>query len=92
MPTGILRFCLEYAESPPDHAKGVLASIRRNFRDLRGTGLLRLLADVYEFRNTYVAHQDKELTDRELARQALKKWIDLVTRLEAIVAPAGESG
>jgi len=82
----ILRFCLEYAESPADHARGVFESIRRNFRDLRGTGLLKLLTDVYTFRNTYVAHQDKELTDREETRRALGKWVELVVRLEEIAA------
>jgi type III restriction enzyme len=86
MPTSILRFCLEYAQSPADHARGVFESIRRNFRDLRGKGLLGLLTDVYTFRNTYVAHQDKELTDREEARRALGKWVALVVRLEEIAA------
>lgn len=86
MPTGILKFCLEYADSPADHVRGVFESIRRSFRHLRGTGLLKLLAEVYAFRNTYVAHQDKELTNREEARGALSKWVDLVVRLEAIVA------
>jgi len=86
MPTGILRFCLEYAESAADHARGVFEAIRRNFRDLRGTGLLKLLTEVYAFRNTYVAHQDKELTEREEARAALRKWVDLLVRLEAIAA------
>jgi len=86
MPTGILKFCLEYAESPSDHVRGVFESIRLNSRDLRGTGLVKHLAEVYAFRNTYVAHQDKELTDREEARKAPKTWVDLVVRLEGIVA------
>ena len=86
MPTGLLRFCLEYAGSPADHIRGVFESIRKNFRDLRGAGLLPLLTEVYEFRNKYVAHQDEELKDVTIARAALKKWIELVVKLEA--APA----
>jgi type III restriction enzyme len=82
MPIGVLKFCLEYAESPADGLDGVFASIRKNFRDLRGNGLLKLVGDVYDFRNTYVAHQDKELKDVKAAREALKKWVELVIWLE----------
>ena len=88
MPTSILRFCLDHAESQADHACGVFESIRRNFRDLRGTGLLQLLTQVLDFRNTYVAHQDEELKDLDQTREALKKWIKLIERVEAI-AEAG---
>ncbi len=84
MPTGILRFCLEYADSPTDHVGGVFESIRKNFRDLRGTELLQLLREVYDFRNKYVAHQDEELKDAAVARAALKKWIELVVMLEGL--------
>ena len=27
------------------------------------------------FRNEYIAHQEKELVDREVARQAMTDWI-----------------
>ena len=84
MPTGVLRFCLEYAESPDDGLGGVFASIRQKFGTLRNFGLSNLLVEVYDFRNTYVAHQKKELKDAEEACDALKKWIDLLIRLHAI--------
>ena len=84
MPTGVLKFCLEYAESPTDNIGGVFASIRKNFRPLRGTGLLKLLNEVYDFRNTYIAHQEKNLTDVNEARGALKKWVELVVRLASL--------
>jgi len=82
MPTGVLKFCLEYARSSPDGIRGVFESIRRCFGDLCADGLLELLAEVYDFRNTYVAHQEKELKDVEETRKALKKWIELVVWLE----------
>jgi type III restriction enzyme len=88
MPIGVLRFCLEYAESPADGIGGVFASIRKNFTDLRRNGLSALVDDVYSFRNTCVAHQEKELTELELARGALKKWVDLVVHLEALFVSA----
>lgn len=84
MPTGVLRFCLEYSESPVDGIGGLFASIRRNFQDLRGNGLSKLVADVYEFRNTYIAHQDKELKDVKATREALKAWIGLIVWLESL--------
>jgi type III restriction enzyme len=30
---------------------------------------------IYSFRNEYIAHQEKELVDREMARQAMTDWI-----------------
>jgi type III restriction enzyme len=84
MPTGVLRFCLEYADSSVDRIGGVFESIRRNFRDLRGPGLLPVLAAVYDFRNKYVAHQDEELKDGAVARVALKQWIELLVRLDGL--------
>lgn len=84
MPTGLLRFCLEYADSPTDHVGGVFESIRKSVRDLRGTELLPVLTEVYEFRNKYVAHQDKELKDVAVTRAALRRWIELVVVLEGL--------
>ncbi len=86
MPIGVLRFCLEYAESPADRVGGVFESIRGNFRDLSGVGLLALLTEVYDFRNKYVAHQDEELRDAAGARAALKKWTALLVQLEGLFA------
>lgn len=86
MPIGILKFCLEYEDSPVDHIRGVFEFIRRNFRDFRATNVLKLLTEVYDFRNTYVAHQDEELKDIEETRSALKKWISLIVLLNAKVS------
>ena len=36
---------------------------------------------IYSFRNKYIAHQEKELVDREVARQAMT---DLILGLERI--------
>jgi len=83
MPIGILKFCLEYETSPVDHIRGVFECIRRNFRDFRAAGILKLLTEVYDFRNTYVAHQDAELKDIEETRAALKKWVTLIVLLNS---------
>jgi type III restriction enzyme len=78
---------LEYADSPADGIGGLFASIRKNFRDLRASGLLQMVAAVYDFRNTYVAHQDEELKDAEKARKGLKDWLKSVVRLEFLFEP-----
>jgi len=88
MPIGILRFCLEHAGGPPDRIGGVFESIRKNFRDLHGTALEPLLAEVYDFRNKYVAHQDEELKDVCAARSALKKWVELAATLDGLFVRA----
>ena len=41
-----------------------------------GRKLLETITRINDFRNTYVAHQEKELTDRKLAEQELKIWIE----------------
>jgi len=90
MPTGVLKFCLEYATSPADKIGGVFASIRKNFKRIDGGLLLPLLTDVYDFRNTYVAHQEKDLNDIGMTRGALKTWIGFIVELQKIagkVAP-----
>ncbi|MBI2439742.1 MAG: hypothetical protein HYV35_00025 [Lentisphaerae bacterium] len=81
MPISLLKFCLEYESSPVDHIRGIFEFIRRNFRDFRATGTLKSLKEVYDFRNTYVAHQDVELRDVATTRDALKKWIALLLLL-----------
>jgi hypothetical protein len=44
--------------------KLVMASLLKDFR-----------GKIYSFRNEYIAHQEKELVDREVARQAMTDWI-----------------
>jgi hypothetical protein len=34
-----------------------------------------MIGEIRDFRNTYVAHQEEELTDRAKAIAALKQWI-----------------
>jgi hypothetical protein len=61
-------------------------SRRSRFADLADTELSPLLSQVYEFRNTYMAHQKKELTDRDEAEGALREWIQLILRLHEAAA------
>ena len=36
---------------------------------------------VNSFRNTYIAHQEKNLTDKKLAEKELKHWVETLTLL-----------
>ena len=38
--------------------------------------LLAQVESVNDFRNTYVAHHEKDLTDRQLAEDSLKLWVE----------------
>jgi type III restriction enzyme len=77
-----LIFCIEYENPKSESLKGVFESIRKNFHNLKDSNFLRLLKKAYDFRNTYVAHQDKELNNIEVTRGALKEWIALIVLLE----------
>lgn len=81
MPTGTLQFCLDYAGKAAEPLPGVYSAVRRGFPDLSATGLPKQVREAYDFRNTYIAHQKKELTDVSLAREALREWIALLVAL-----------
>jgi type III restriction enzyme len=76
MPTGLLVFCLDYASGASETLPGIFSTIRKHFRDLSGSPLRDLVQRVYEFRNTYIAHQKAELTDPATTKDALRIWIE----------------
>jgi len=41
-----------------------------------GRKFLETVIRINDFRNTYIAHQEQELTDKYLAEQELKIWIE----------------
>ena len=45
MPTGLLLFCLEYAEKPGDGAGGIFDSVRSRFSDLAESNLPDIVKD-----------------------------------------------
>ena len=73
---GLLRSCLDYALNDTTKIGGVFESIHTCMRFQGGRKLLETITRINDFRNTYVAHQEKELTDRKLAEQELKIWIE----------------
>lgn len=76
MPLGLLAFCLDYGRSGEPAIGGVFKSVREKFSKVGDADLYQTVDGLKDFRNTYVAHQEKELTDRNVAKAALKKWIE----------------
>ena len=74
MPIGLLRWCLDYVRTTRRKIEGVFEVVRTRFADVSQTDLYSVIDAMYGFRNEYVAHQDRELSDPELAKQALIQW------------------
>jgi type III restriction enzyme len=90
MPIGVLLFCLDYQPRAEALASNVFAVIAGVFSDIHGSALRQELRRVYEFRNTYVAHEKgEELTARHLAEEALHDWIDVLVSLEQLIPHGG---
>ena len=61
--------------------EGVFEVVRTRFADVSQTDLYSVIDAIYSFRNEYVAHQDRELGDSELAKQALMQWSNGLHRI-----------
>jgi type III restriction enzyme len=81
MPIGLLRWCLDYTRTTRRKIGGVFEVVRTRFIDLSQTDLFSVIDAIYSFRNEYVAHQDRELSDQELAKQALIQWASGIYRI-----------
>ena len=75
MPIGLLRWCLDYVRTTRRKIEGVFEVVRIRFAGVSQTDLYSVIDAIYSFRNEYVAHQDRELSDSELARKALQEWV-----------------
>ncbi len=74
-PVGTLRHTLDFASNTSYNLAGVFEAIRKRFAVDGGKDLFEAVQKVNSFRNTYIAHQVKELTDAELAEEQLKIWV-----------------
>lgn len=74
-PLGLLRNCLDYALNDNTKIIGIFESLKEVFKVKGARDLLSVVSEINDFRNTYVAHQEKELKDVNLTKENLKKWI-----------------
>ncbi|UBF27595.1 DEAD/DEAH box helicase family protein [Kovacikia minuta CCNUW1] len=73
---GLLRSCLDYALNDTTKIGGVFEALQTQLRFQGGRKVLETVTRINDFRNTYIAHQEQELTDKNLAEQELKIWIE----------------
>jgi type III restriction enzyme len=81
MPTGLLLECLRYAVGDTEPLPGIFSTIRSRLAAVATKELIETLSVYYEFRNTYVAHEKKELTDPETTRSGLRTSINTLLDL-----------
>jgi type III restriction enzyme len=73
---GLLRSCLDYALNDTTKIGGVFEALQTQLRFQGGRKFLETVTRINDFRNTYIAHQEQELTDKNLTEQELKIWIE----------------
>lgn len=78
---GLLRSCFDYALNDKRSLDGVFLAVRESFRLPGSRKLLNRIAAVNDFRNGYIAHPEKELTDKVLAERSLKNWVETLALL-----------
>lgn len=78
---GLLRSCLDYSVNDKTKLTGVFDGIRSGFNFPGSSKLLGRVSSVNEFRNTYIAHHEKPLTDKDLAAKELRMWVETLTLL-----------
>jgi type III restriction enzyme len=74
-PSGLLLFCLDYCRMSKYELGGVFEAIRKSFAKFNGTDLFDTVKAITDFRNNYIAHQEKELTDMNVTREGLIAWV-----------------
>jgi type III restriction enzyme len=79
-PIGLLRWCLQYSRKPNIPAGAIFEAVNRHFSSVP-EDIYKLVSDINTFRNNYVAHQEKELTDFVVARKALGEWTSGLRRI-----------
>jgi type III restriction enzyme len=79
-PIGLLRECLHYARDSKNPVGAVFDYVKKEFQ-ADSEEIYKLVSRINSFRNTYVAHQKKELIDPALAKTALAEWTSGLRRI-----------
>src|SRR5262245_53417890 len=80
---GLLSACLDFALNDKAQLEGVFSAVREAFRVSGARKLLDRITTVNQFRNIYIAHHEKDLTDKSLAEINLKQWVETFLLLKA---------
>lgn len=79
-PIGLLRWCLRQSRESEPRAGGIFVHVHRRFAFISDEDY-KLICRINTFRNDYVAHQAKELTDVAKAKDALSEWLKGLIRI-----------
>ena len=79
-PIGLLRWCLQFAGESGGPAEAVFGVVKQRFISVP-TEIYKLVSNINTFRNDYIAHQNKPLTDSSLSRKALGEWASGLRRI-----------
>ena len=79
-PIGLLRECLQYARDSKKSVGPVFDCVKKEFQ-MESEETYKLVSRINAFRNAYVAHQTKELTDLAMAKAALAEWTGGLCRI-----------
>lgn len=79
-PIGQLCGTMRYAREAEDTSGGIFAEVRRGFSATSDDDY-KLVNRINDFRNNYVAHQNKKLVDSTHARTSLAEWITGLRRI-----------
>ena len=80
---GLLRSCLDFALNDKSKIGGVFEAVNVGFRFDGVRSFFDQVSAVNDFRNTYVAHAEKELKDAAIAAKNLKSWIATLSQIVA---------
>jgi len=80
-PSGLLLFCLEYSRTSKYDVGGIFDAIKQTFSKFNETDLYAIVKAMTDFRNSYIAHQDKELTDIKIAKEGLAHWVHGICKI-----------
>lgn len=79
-PIGLLRWCVQQPREKKLPVGGIFAQVHERFAFI-GDEDYKLISRINTFRNEYVAHQGKELTDVAQAKAALVEWLRGLVRI-----------
>ncbi len=79
-PIGLLRWCLQHAREETAPIGPVFQAVSHRFMGI-AEGFYKLVTQINTFRNDYIAHQNKELSDVKEARAALAEWVTGLCRV-----------
>lgn len=74
-PSGLLLFCLDFCKNSKHDVGGVFEALRKSFAKFNDSDLYDTIKAITDLRNNYIAHQEKELTDINIAREGLIAWV-----------------